>query len=217
MTTKQTTEFPVGSWERPDAGGIVGRGEGVSEFFKDYVTKYGEGPRCFAGHGFGCERESVMEVYGLHFCEAHGEQAASAAIEELIFDVEQHLHVGTGAHKSNLSPHVEHALYQARLAPPDGGDYDERVLAAFPLDVKGREQVEPETFMYIEDRLAGKDTFHTSPPYDTHRYEETIVCQHMRLASEQDATWLVEMLEKEREASAAQAAWTLALYNEAGL
>ncbi len=39
----------------------------------------------------------------------------------------------------------------------------------------------------------------------------------MRLAYEEDAHWLVEMLEQEREKVAAQAAYALALGRETGL
>lgn len=39
--------FPVGSKERPDAGGIVRRGGAVR--FARYVEKYGEAPVCFFG------------------------------------------------------------------------------------------------------------------------------------------------------------------------
>jgi hypothetical protein len=43
------------------------------------------------------------------------------------------------------------------------------------------------------------------------------VCRHMRLAFEEGANWLVEVLEREREGVAAQAAYALALETKAGL
>ena len=207
MTTKQTTEFPVGSWERPDAGGIVGRGEGVSEAFGGYVETFGEAPRCFAGHEFGCERLAVMEVYGLCFCEAHGEEAASAALEEVAFDLERRVEAGT-------PPHVAYALRLAgkSLPDPDAKDSDTALLKAFPLDEQSRKRVEAETFAYVEDPAAG-----FLPPYDTHMGDRMRVCGYMRQAFEDRATWLVEHLEREREACSAQAAWALALEKEAGL
>jgi hypothetical protein len=43
-----------------------------------------------------------------------------------------------------------------------------------------------------------------------------LVCRFMRLAFEEEADWLVEMLEAERESVAAQAAYALALDRETG-
>lgn len=188
--TRTTTAFPIGSWERPDAGRIVCRGEGVSEFFTYYVGEHGESPPCFAGHEFGCERESVMEVYGFFFCEAHGEEAASAALEEIAFDLEQYLDLERSTHRGGLSPHIEHTLRVDRGTTPDadGGVDDAALLRAFPLDEESRKQVEAETFMYIEDWKAGKREFGMAPPYDTHLFDRTLVCRHMRLAFEDNAT-----------------------------
>ncbi len=204
---EQKEDFPVGSWEHPDAGGIVRRGEGVSEWFSGYVETIGEAPHCFAGHEFGCARLAVMEVYGLGFCEIHGEEAASAALEEVSFDLEE-------KEGPELSPHVEHALRLAMKSLPDPSEesFETALLKAFPLDKWARERVEAETFAYIKEPTAG-----FSPPYDTHLGDRRLVCRHMREAFERRATWLVEMLEKERETSAAQAAWALALEKEADL
>ena len=47
--------------------------------------------------------------------------------------------------------------------------------------------------------------------------ERHLICRHMRLAFEESATWLVEILERQREEVAAQAAYALALGKEAGL
>ncbi len=49
---------------------------------------------CVVSHedaGGQCEREGVMEVYGLVFCEVHGREARAAALEELYFDAEEFL------------------------------------------------------------------------------------------------------------------------------
>lgn len=215
--TKTTTEFQIGSWERPDAGGIVRRGEAVS--FTGFAEEYGEGPRCFAGHEFGCERTAVMEVYGLYFCEAHGEEAASAALEEVYHDLEASLDMLSHSPTGFVSSHLAHALETARSSIPGatGGVDDEALLRAFPLDEQSREKIEAETPMYIEDLKEGRRDFGMAPPLDVHLCDRTTVCRFMRLAFEERATWLVEILEKHREASAAQAAWALALYNEAGI
>ncbi|CAN5741461.1 hypothetical protein BH24ACT22_BH24ACT22_18220 [soil metagenome] len=210
MMEKTMTGIPVGSWERPDAGGIVRRGEAVSEFTRGYKEKHGAAPHCFALHAFGCERESVMEVYGLHFCEAHGEEAASAAFEEIYYDLERRI----VPDDSDLNPHVEHAfrLAMKSVPPYDGDDSEAALLKAYPLDENTRQRVEAETPLYIEE----PDDDHL-PPFDAHLGDRLLVCRHMRLAFEEGATWLVEMLEKHREYCAAQAAYALALENEAGL
>lgn len=210
MMEKTMKEFPVGSWERPDAGGIVRRGEAVSEFTCGYKEEHGEAPHCFALHEFGCERESVMEVYGLHFCEAHGEEAASAAFEEIYYDLERRI----APNDSALNPHVEHAfrLAMKSVPPYDGDDSDATLLKAYPLDENTRQRVEAETHLYVEE----PDDGHL-PPYDLHIMDRLLVCRHMRLAFEERASWLVELLEQHREYCASQAAYALALENAADL
>lgn len=46
-------------------------------------------------------------------------------------------------------------------------------------------------------------------------HDRLLLCRHMRLAFEEDAHWLVETLEREQ--VSAQAAYALALEQEAGL
>ena len=207
MNTK--TEFPIGSWERPDAGGIVRRGEGASEHFKGYVERFGEAPRCHVGHHFDCERESVMDVYGLHFCEAHGEQAAASAFEEIYHDLESRWDDSNRTYATN----VDHALRLAmKTLPSYEDDYDRKLRAAFPYDEKARKQVLEDTLLYFQ--LPQEERFGFAPPYDQHRTDCVVVCRHMRIAFEQRETWLVELLEEHREASAVQAAWALAVEDE---
>jgi hypothetical protein len=215
MMEKTMKEFPKGSWERPDAGGIVRRGEAVDTFFKDYVNSYGEAPHCFASHNHGCEEKAVMEVYGLYFCEAHGEEAAMGALEEIYYDLERRVSPDT----SGLEPHVEHALQlgMESLSDSDGRKRDEGLRRAYPRDERYRAFVEAETLMYVEDLKAGKREFGYASPYDSHIMDAHLISRHMRLAFEDGATWLVEMLEPFREESAFQAAWALWLEEEAGL
>lgn len=208
-------DFPVGSWERPDAGGIVRRGEAVSKFFADFVESYGEAPHCFASHNYGCEQKAMMEVYGLSFCEAHGEEAAIGALEEIYYDLERRVAPDT----TGLEPHVEHALRLGMESLPDsdGRKRDEALRRAYPFEDRFRDQVEAETGLYVEDWLAGRRQFGYAVPYDTHIMEEHRISRHMRLAVEDGATWMIELLEPHREDSAFQAAWALWLEEEAGL
>ncbi len=208
--------FPVGSWERPDVGGIVRRGKAV--WFTSYIERYGEPPVCFVGSKPGevCERPAVMEVYGLAMCEAHGEEAASGALEEIAYDLENELQRPMNGSVRPLSPHLEHALRRGfESLPEEAGDYeraDAALLEAFPLDLK---RVCAETLNYAHDPYDHRERI-GEPPYDAFMSDRLLLHRHMRLAFEEDADWLVETLEREREVVAAQAAYALALGREAG-
>lgn len=66
-----------------------------------------------------CEREAVMEVYGLCMCEVHGEEAAAGALEEIAYDLEQELGRPTNGYVRPLSPHLERGL-EANHPEKDG-------------------------------------------------------------------------------------------------
>lgn len=218
MTEQRTQDYRVGSWERPDPAGIVRRGE-AAEYVR-WSAEGGKPPRCWVGRGLDgmrCERPAVMEVYGLGMCEPHGEEAASGALEEIAYDLEQELQRPMNSHVRSLSPHMEAALRRGfGILPADVDDYERRdalLLAAFPLD---RGRTDSETLAYVEDPDAhGRGR--RSPPHDAHMMDRILVCYHMRLAFEEGASWLVEALEPERESVSAQAAYALALEREAGL
>ena len=84
---------------------------------------------------------------------------------------------------------------------------DAALLAAFPLD---RGLTDREILAYAEE-LDDRER-----PRDYFMGVRLLVCRFMRLAFEEEADWLVEMLEAERESVAAQAAYALALDREAG-
>ncbi len=95
----------------------------------------------------------------------------------------------------------------------DGKRNDAVLLAAFPLD---RSKACASILAYAEDPDAhGRGTL--EPPSEAFMRDRMLLHRHMRLAFEEDAHWLVEMLEAEREKVAAQAAYALALDREAGL
>jgi len=213
-------DYRIGSWERPDPAGIVRRGE-AAQNVRGYVEKFGEPPVCYIGSrpGEACDRPAVMEVYGVSMCEAHGEEAAAGAMEEIAHDLDQELQRPMHPHVRSLSPHIEHALRLGFRALPgyaDAGDYersDALLLAAFPLD---RDRADAETVAYVRDPDANGRGI-KDPPYDAFMMDRHIVCRHMRLAFEEGAAWLVEALEVERAEVAAQAAYALALEREASL
>ena len=200
--------FPVGSWERPDAGGVVRRGAAVG--FRDYAEKVGHAPPCFVRP---CEQAAGMEVYGLQMCEAHGEEAASGALEEMHNDLDNELLRPDNGECVRLSPHFVAALHHGMesLPEPDSDRDDDLLLAAWPLE---RERADVTMVEYLED----PDARRGGPgPYDSFLSARYLVCRLMRLAFEKEADWLVEVLEKERESAAAQVAYYVALEKEAGL
>lgn len=189
---------------RLDAAGIVRRGEEVG--YAGYVERYGEAPPCFVHTPDHCERPSTMEVYGLPMCEAHGEECASLAMEEVAHDLENELMRPLNDTVRGVSPHIEAALRAALEGiEHDHGPADAALLRAFPL-------VESKVCMGTRRYLEDPDAFRNGlPPFDMHMESRMLIHRLMRLAFEADADWLVQVLEGERETSAAQAAYALAL------
>ncbi len=217
----EETEFRVGSWERPDPAGIVLRG-GAATRVRRTAEKFGEESQvCFVGSnpGVACDRPAVMEVYGIPMCEAHGEEAASGALEEIAHDLDQEITRFMNPEVRSLGPHLERALHRGaaslydNLALPAAGKRDEDLLRAFPLD---RDRTDGETLAYVEDPDANSRG-RQEPPFDAFMHARALVCRHMRLAFEEDADWLVETLEVERAEIAAQTAYALALERAADL
>jgi hypothetical protein len=205
--------FEVGSWERPDPAGIVRRGGAVG--LRDEIQENGALP-CKVG---ACEQPSVMEVYGLYFCKVHGEECAAGVMEEIAYDLEQELERPINPHLRSLSPHLEAALHRGFGVLPEGEAHADReradglLLAAWPLD---RGRTDTETLAYVQEPEPMGLRDH-DPPYDSFLMDRMLVHRLMRLAFEEDASWLVEALEPEREQVSAQAAYALALQIEAGL
>ncbi len=204
--------------DRPDPGGVVRRGE-AAEHVRRYSESFGEPPGCWVGKGLRdgtrCERPAVMEVYGLAMCEAHGEEAAAGALEEIAHDLEQELQRFTNPYVRSLSPHLEAALRRGSEVLDGAGveeRSDARLLEAFPLD---RSRTCTETLAYAEDPSHYREPVDT--PVDVQLSARVLVHRLMRLAFEADATWLVETLEQKRESVAEQAAYALALDREAGV
>ena len=143
-----------------------------------------------------CAEPLAVEVYGLNFCEVHGEEMRiGAALEE------QH-EVTTFLERFNdrgTNSPVEKAIRAVALAyetPASDTDYLEALTRAYPnVPERVRENVaemiageEPERASVLDDLL---DTLHT-----LHRLQ--------RIAHAEYQTYLVEILERERESVAAQ-------------
>ncbi len=195
--------------ERPDPGGCVRRGAAATGIAE--LSKFGNAPRCRAGaggrglHAPRCNREAVMEVYGIEMCEAHGEEAAVGALEEIHEDLDGELRTLTNRGGRRTSPHLSAALERGYGAVEAYDDLatDPALLAAFPLR---REEACVTVLAHAEDPDARMPA-----PYDNFRDDRLLLHRHMRLAFEEGADWLVEMLEQERVQVAAQAAYALAL------
>lgn len=198
-----------------DPAGVVRRGD--SPEFRDYVKEYtkhgGEIPKCRIGGLTGidkCRRTAGMEVYGLLMCEAHGEEAAELAFEEMAHDLEQEFGRLLNDSVRELSPHIVAAFGRGMkgLSPHDHKPADEALVKAWPL---ARENVDPSTLDYLGNP-EGWRSFGT--PFDVYMEERMLVHRLMRLAFEAGAEWLVELLEREREKAASQAAYALVLDRE---
>lgn len=195
-----------------DPAGVVRRG-GSPEFrecVREYTKNGAEMPKCHVGGHPGvaeCRRPAGMEVYGLLMCEAHGEEAALLALEEMAYDLEQEFSRPLNDTVRELSPHVAAAFGRGMevLRSHDHKPADEALLAAWPLV---REDVSPSTLGYLENP-EGWRSFGT--PFDVYMEERMLTHRLMRLAFEAGADWLVVVLEREREKAASQAAYALVL------
>ena len=212
--------FPVGSWERPDPGGVVLRGAAAA-LVADYEKAMGEPPPCWVRRhveGGRCGRVATMQVYGLMMCEPHGEEAAAGALEEIAVDLENELGRPMNPHVRALSPHLEHALLRAGgFLPDEARDHrreDAALLVAFPLR---RDLADAESLAYAAAGPEAAREDPLEPPQEAFMWDRRLACRHLRLAFEEGAMWLVEALEPLREDMAAQAAYALALDREAGL
>lgn len=208
---------PYTRHEEPEPGGCVLRGRAATNV-RGYRSAYpGERVPCGAGAGcesvlltLSCDNPAIMEVYGVWLCEAHGEESAAGALEEIAYDLEQELPRPINPHVRDLSPHIEAAL-QLGYGVLENVNYEDAsykaLLAAFPM---GGGTVDAETVAYSEDPDAEGRGIRDSP-LDAYLRDRIVVHRHMRLAYENGADWLVEVLETERVQVAAQAAYALAL------
>ena len=150
-----------------------------------------------------------MKVYGLPFCEVHGEEARDGALEEMHQDADEFFTRFTTSHVPELpNPVLLAAVSRWDLTVPEGLEYsssgtDELLLAAFPFR---EDRLIPETAGEIADPIRGQD-----PPYDAWRYHRYEMHSLMRHAYYSGPHFVVEYLERQRETCASQAAYALAL------
>ncbi len=166
---------------------------------------------CFVYHedaGGHCERTATTRVYGLAFCETHGEEVRAGALLEAYEDADDFFNRLRNPHTPDFTEVIERELLAAvdriRGERPSDHDYQGALRRAYP-DVS--EKVRAGVHTWEEDWEA--DAYRDAPPLDC--LLGTLMTMHklLRLAFEDGESWLVEVLEYEREAVAAQAAYAL--------
>ena len=198
--------------EHHDVRGAYDVPEGARELVRPPTDPEKELP-CFVNHpgaGGRCGRPGFVRVYGLSFCEIHGEEAAGGALEELYDDATTFFERSRNPHVPVLNPLLDRELEAAagRLADLSGKASwarDDALRRAYPL---------------IPSRACLATLEHDpddpgAPPYDVYLDARNLLHKLMRLAFEDGADWLVEVLEHEREGVAAQAAFALVLRERA--
>jgi hypothetical protein len=162
-----------------------------------------ENPACIVSHpdaGGPCGEPAALEVWSLPFCERHGAEAKTAALEELTEDAELELQILSDAeHHRHLSNKALTSFLEA--ASPDVGSladhveaHRETVRRAYP-PIEGR--TDPETLAHDYDGSGD------GPP-DWWTEARWLLCKFMRQAHERHSPELVAMLEPLRERAAAQ-------------
>lgn len=163
---------------------------------------------CSVAHpdaGGPCAEPFAVEVYGLNFCEAHGEEARLGAALEAGHDAENYFGRLGNPEVPDLPPvarrGLEAAISVAREHQPDERDYDRVLLAAYANAPEGvRERI----LLWERDEAPEYE----SVP-DVLLSSLRALNKLMRVAHEEGETWVLEILERERESTAAQTAVAL--------
>jgi hypothetical protein len=175
----------------------------------DPTKELERGLPCFVHHedaGGWCDRSATMRVYGINFCEEHGREVRAGALMEVYHDAAYFFDRFRNPHTPDFNEIVERELLAAvdrmRGEGPSDQDYQDALRRAYP-DVPEKVRAGVET--WEEDT----DDGHELPPEDC--LLDTLMTMHkvLRLAFEDGESWLVEVLELERESVAAQAAYAM--------
>ena len=174
--------------------------------------------RCCVRHedaGGRCDREATLEVYGLLFCEVHGPEVRVGALGEVYFDAGwfvEYLDTAGGFAQPNpalvASVKAANVDFMRRSSKEDvEDDVLRRAYRLLP------ERVDPETVEHYSDRdWPGK--YHYEAPYDHYLHVRMLIHHLMRVAYQDGARRIVEILERERERVAAQAAYASVYLDE---
>ena len=164
---------------------------------------------CFVHHpdaGGLCGREAVMKIYGLDFCEAHGEEVRIGAVFEQLREVETLFEGFRNPHVTESGSDIESTLRTTldnlHRDAPTGDKYLRALLQAYPNPPEDvRERVRR---WQLDEGPEGPAVFDIL--MDTLGTLRRLI----RIAYEDGERWLVEVLEEHRESIAAQAAVALA-------
>lgn len=164
---------------------------------------------CFVHHedaGDWCERTATMRVYGLNFCDEHGQDVRAGALLEAHEDAGTFFERFRNPRTPDVSEVIERELAAALGRMHDEGptdeDYQGALRRAYP---NAPEKVRAGVLTWEADTDYAREV----PPSDC--LLDTLMTMHklLRLAFEDGESWLVEVLELERESVAAQAAYAL--------
>ena len=161
---------------------------------------------CFVRHedaGGPCGREAVMEVHGLPFCAVHGEEGRIGALMEACDAAASFLERQRFAGAPEpLNRALGAALEEVDASYPTADSYHEALVAAYP---DPPEEVRKRIRRWQEDEEPGYLTV-----VDILLQRLNLLHRLTRIAHEAGAGDLVELLERERESTAAEAAVALA-------
>jgi hypothetical protein len=165
------------------------------------------GLRCVVRHpdaGGECGRGAGMLVYGLAFCEVHGEEARVGALSELYRDAANFL----GRLDNDQIPAPNPAALSALRAAVS--ELDDLASQAEKEEWPALRRAYPTIPERVCSATVHHNYGHPGPtPLDTHLNCRQVLHELMRRAYEEQMDWLVETLEVEREQVSAQAAFAL--------
>lgn len=157
-----------------------------------------------ADAGGRCKEPATMEVHGLDFCEAHGEEARLGALLEEQQDAEWFFERFRAEHAPGLSSEIRRGLKRAvdGLLLTDEADYHRAIVRAHDAAVP--EGVRERVALWERDEGPGRGTV-----VDWCLDSLFVLHKLLRIAHAEEKTWLVEVLEIERQSIAAEAAVAL--------
>lgn len=178
----------------------------MTEETKNATATEEQGSPCFVRHpdaGGQCWQPATIEVYGLNFCEAHGEEARLGSRLEEQQDAEWFFERFRTSHVPRFSSQIERGLELALDAVrPVEKDYYRAIVRAH--DGLVPEGVRERVARWELDEGQGYGTI-----LDWCLDSLFVLHKLLRIAHAEQRTWLVELLEVERQGIAAEAAVAL--------
>ena len=164
----------------------------------DQDNEHERGLPCFVHHedaGGRCERAATMRVYGLHFCEVHGQDAKLGAISQAAHEAcnffERFRNPRVEGMGSMIDREIDAAVERLMEARPSGTEEAAAMMRAFP---DAPEHVRSRVVAWERDEEQG-DAPYRGTVYDSLQDSLYTVHKVMRTAFEDGEAWLVEMLE----------------------